>query len=740
MNLNYHKILENSHQEKIKFSLTDMDFNKILDPKSIAILGCSGNLSRLSNRPLKFLIKNQYKGNIYPVNPKYKEICGYPSYPSIESIPDSVDTAVILLPADKVEYNVKKCAENGVGSLIIMSSGFAELGEEGFKIQERIKTISKQFKMPVLGPNCLGIINIAKNIPISFASILDEDTIYSGGLSLVSQSGAIGNFILGVAQQQKIGFSYWVTTGNEAVIEASQVANYLLKKQDVKGVLLYIEEARDPIGLITAGFTAKKLGKPLICLKVGRSESGKKAALSHTGAMTGSNEEYDAAFKKSGIVKADNIEELLDLGLVLTTSRRPEGNRVAIVSISGGGGILLADRCEELGLKVPGLCQESQKGLNEIIPRFGSAKNPIDLTAELIASPGMLKKSLEVVLDDENTDSILILFGMNKNNAKNLALDLKEVVSKARLEQKKPVLVTWMVAPDSAVDILRKSNIPLLFDGVRLTNCLKKLIDFSKTLQQTDENDDQNVSEERILTPESLYSIVESITNKYSSSKNFTVTEFQCKQIFKKIGISVPDFGLVRNEKDALLLAGKIGFPVVAKIISPDISHKSDANAVITGIKNEEEMKKAFNQIMSNSKIYNPKAYIDGVLIEEHINDDFLELIVGLKWSENFGSVILIGAGGIFVELLKDRQMCLSPVNRKDALDMIFGLKTAKLFQGFRSFSKRDIDATINTIVKLSNFGALLGSYLQELDINPLFVFAEGKGVKVGDGLMVLKR
>ena len=277
-------------------SLFDKNLDRLLKPKSVAIVGCSGNPARLSSRPMNFLLKKGFKGNIYPVNPKYNEIRGYRSYPSISAIPGPIDTAVIMIPAGKVKSAIEQCAEAKAGSAIIISSGFAELGDEGRQIQNRIAAISHQAGMPVLGPNCLGIINIIDSIPLTFASILDQDTLYSGGLALVSQSGAIGNFILGVAQQQKIGFSYWVTTGNEAALEASAAARYLLRDDNVSGVLLYLEESRNPQGLIQAGMLARQMGKPLICLKVGRSVSGGKAALSHTGSMTGSDKEYDAAF------------------------------------------------------------------------------------------------------------------------------------------------------------------------------------------------------------------------------------------------------------------------------------------------------------------------------------------------------------------------------------------------------------------------------------------------------------
>lgn len=719
------------------FGQADMDLERLLNPRSVAIVGCSANPKRLSSRPMNFLLKKKFSGNIYPVNPKYDEIRGYPAYPSIDAVSEPIDAAVIMVPAAKVEACIRQCADAGAGAAIIISSGFAELGEEGRRIQNRITAISRQANMPVLGPNCLGVINLIDSIPLTFASIMDQDTLYSGGLALVSQSGAIGNFILGVAQQQKIGFSYWVTTGNEAGLEAAAVSRHLLQNDNVSGVLLYMEESRDPQGLIRAGKLARQTGKPLICLKVGRSISGRKAALSHTGSMTGSDQEYEAAFKKAGIIRADNIEELFDLGVVFTTAHKPKGNRVAVMSISGGGGILVADRCEELGLEVPDLDPESQKQLKQVIPAFGSAKNPIDMTAELVASPALLKKSLDIVLDDESTDSILLFFGMNKKNAVGLANDLHEVIDQARKQNKKPILVTWMAAPDTAVDILRRARVPLLFDAIRTTNSLGKLVASGSSDGKAQTASEPSDAAGR-FSPENMRSLVKSVLGGPVPPGKFSLTESQCKRIFREIGIAVPRGGVAPDEASALRLAREIGFPLVAKISSPDILHKSDAKAVKVGIENEKQLTTAFHEIVQNSKRYDPKAAVDGVLVEELVPGDPLQVIAGMRWSDKFGPLVLFGMGGVFVEILKDHRLCIAPVDEAEARAMISGLKTAKLFDDFRGLGLRDVNATVDAIVSLSKFGAALGKGLCELDINPLFVLDSGKGVKLGDGLMVL--
>ena len=425
------------------------------------------------------------------------------------------------------------------------------------------------------------------------------------------------------------------------------------------------------------------------------------------------------------------------MGVAFTTARKPKGNRVAVMSISGGGGILVADRCEELGLQVPDLSAESQKQLKQVIPAFGSARNPIDMTAELVASPGLLKKSLDIVLDDESTDSILLFFGMNKNNATGLANDLREIVEKARNQRKKPILITWMAAPEPAIDILRKANVPLLFDAIRTTNSLGKLV-ASASDDRRMQTASKRPADACSFSAQEICSLVRSVFNGPVPPGKFALSEFQCKRIFKEIGIPVPRGEVAQSPESAVHLAQDIGFPVVAKISSPDILHKSDAKAVKLGIENAGQMKAAFDEIVQNSKRYNPKAVIDGVLVEELVDENPLQVIAGMRWSDKFGPLVLFGMGGIFVEILKDHRLCLAPVDETEASGMISGLKTAKLFDDFRGLGKRDVKATIDAIVSLSNFGTALGKALCELDINPLFIMSDGKGVKLGDGLMVL--
>lgn len=735
-------------------SAAEWDLEPLLRPRSVAILGCSQDLSRLGGRPLKFLLERNYPGRVYPVNPKYSEIAGVRCYPTIKDVPEPVDTALVLVPAASVEGVLEECAAAGARSAIVFSSGFAEMGEEGRKAQKRIANLALNAGMPVLGPNCLGVINLFDNIPLSFSSILDIGALRSGGIAFVSQSGALATFVLGVAQEAKIGFSYWVTTGNEASLEASAVVRYLLRDERVSGVLLYMEEARDPRGLMEAGDLARALGKPLICLKVGRSRSGKRAASSHTGAMAGSDEAYAAAFRRAGIIRAEHVEELLDLGVAFTDGWAPRGKRVAILTMSGGGGILLADRCEELGLEVPELATQTQLQLKKVVPAFGAVGNPVDVTAELVASPGLLKKSLDVVLADPGIDSAVIFLGIQKKTAASLSRDIADAVSQARDTGSKPILVAWMAPPPEAVEKLREGKVPLFFDGVRAVNALAKMAEASAghhrapagaTTGLTPAGLAPSFAVAREATRGDLRRELESVLRGFRLGKaagrikesKLALSESQSKAFLRAAGLPVPRGGVAASADEAVALANALGYPVVAKVDSPDILHKSDARAVKVGLKTPLEVRNAFEEVVANSKGYLPDADIRGVLIEDMVSGG-LEAIVGVRWDERFGPMVMLGLGGIFVEVLKDVSLRLAPVDEEEALSMIRELKAAKMFSGFRGSPPRDVKALSRVVADVSRLAHELGGSLLELDINPLFVLEEGKGVKVGDALLVL--
>ncbi|MCJ7830127.1 MAG: acetate--CoA ligase family protein, partial [Desulfobacterales bacterium] len=651
-----------------------------------------------------------------PVNPKYDAIEGLPCYPAMDALPKSVDVALLLVPAARVEAALQACVRSGARSAVIISSGFAELGAEGAAAQARIRDVARRAGMPVLGPNCLGLINLIDGVPLSFSSALEEARLAPGGLALVSQSGAIATYILGVAQESGIGFAFWVTTGNEAVIDSAAVACSLLGDTRVSGVLLYLEEARDPRGLIRAGQLAAACGKPLICLKVGRSGSGKRAALSHTGALAGSDAEYAAAFAKAGIVRAENIEELLDLGVVLSSSRQPRGNRLAIMSISGGGGILCADRAEALGFEVPELGPATQERLAAVIPAFGTLKNPVDMTAELLATPGLLRQCLEIILADGDTDAILLFLGMNRKSGARLAQDIVDVMTDPRRSEAKPLVVSWMAAPADGVGIFREAGLPLLFDGVRAVNCLAKLRDrpipaavAERAAAADGSPEAATLDRLRERVREYLQAALPPEIAAPGTLQRLTLSESVSKGLLECIGLPLPRGAVVHTPEAARALADRLGYPVVVKVDSADLPHKTEAGAVRVGIRGPDELAQAYESILERTRKFNPAAAIRGVLVEEMVADG-LETIAGVRWSDKFGPLVLFGMGGGWVEVLKDVCVRLAPLTEGEALEMIASLTTARLFKGFRGRARRDTDAVVRVLVTLSRLAAALGA------------------------------
>lgn len=706
-----------------------------MEPESVAILGCSSNLKRLSGKPLGFLLKANYQGKIYPVNPKYSEIEGIRCYPSILDINEPIDVALILLPAVAVEKAMSECVEAKVKAVVLISSGFAELGPEGKAAQLRISKMAKDAGIILIGPNCLGAVNFIDRIPLSFTALCDFEDVKPGGLAFVSQSGAIASWLVGEAAQQQVGFSYWITTGNESGISTTELVKDIITQPNVTGVYMYLEQLRSLSEMLELGSLSKKYNKPIICLKVGRSEAGSRAAMSHTGAIAGADQEYDAIFKKTGIIRANDLQEMMDCGVILSQiGRRPEGNRVAIVTLSGGGGIMAADECDQCGLEVPLLSEELQAKLAEVVPSFGSTKNPVDVTAEMVSNPELMPKCVGALTESREVDAIIMFIGLQKPTSVKLATDIAALINKNKEQGGKPIVVAWMAATSEAVRILREANVPLLNDVNRTIRALAKIVPEKDFLGMDIPDTFAKIN----LDKEELNKELEKwIPEDQSSSELITLNEYAGKELLKKAGLSVPGSEVAKTKREAVEIANKIGYPVVAKICSEEILHKSDVGGVKVNIKDDEELMDAFDMILENCAANAPNAKIDGVLIEEMVGDS-LQTIVGLKYSKEFGPMIMFGLGDVFVEVLKDVKLRMAPVTEKEALSMIGSLKGAKMFTGFRGSKPRDIRAAAKAISQISVIGAQLGDRIKELDINPLFILPEKKGVRVGDSLFVI--
>ena len=712
-----------------------LNLDAMFRPRSIALIGASSNLTKLSGRPLRFLKEYGYPGKIYPINPNYPEIAGLKCYPSVGAIPDEVDLAVVGMAAAGVPAAVQECAAKGVKAVTIFSAGFAETGAEGKRLQEELRRAALEGGVAVDGPNCAGLVGVRNKVMATFNTAMERGSLLEGPVSFVAQSGALGTYMFAAAQDAGVGFDYWVSTGNEVVLGFPDIVSYFVKQDSTRTIIGYMEDARNGEAFQACALEALEAGKPLIILKVGTSESGAKAATSHTGALAGSDRVYDAVFAQCGVIRAPNVEDLFDLANICSSPRYPKGPATAMMTISGGAGILMCDRCEETGLQVAQLTPETMEALRKVLPPFGSPVNPVDVTAELIASPGMLKRAMEIVLADPNVDSLVIFLGLQLHTGAELARDIVETAATTD----KLVAMNWIAPPAVAVSILREHRIPVFPDPAKGIRALAALVKYVQRRERYLARKAAAVTVPlEVAAGEERREKASQIIQRARKQGHMALTEGDAKAILEFYGIAVPKRQLAKNGKAAAQVAQEMGFPVVMKIASPDITHKTEAGGVRLGIKNAREAAQAFKEIRANAKAYNPKAKLEGVLVEEMIGDA-AQVIVGFKQDPRFGPVVTFGMGGIFVELIRDFALRVVPLDVEEALAMIKDTKAYPLLTGFRGAERRDIAALSHVILAVSQLAQDFKEELAELDINPVMVLPEGKGVRAVDALMVLR-
>jgi len=459
----------------------------LFHPRSVAIIGASTDLTGIGGRPIKFLISHKYRGKIFPVNPKYQEIAGFKCYPSIKTIPEEVDVALIALSAKFVSDIVFQCLEKGVKSAIIFSSGFGEIGGEGAEIQKRLGDLARKSNFPICGPNCIGVVNLRDGITLAFTNALYIEHMISGNVGFISQSGALGGSLFAIAQEMGLGFSYWVSSGNEEVLESTDYMYYMVQDPLTKVILGYMEGFRDINKLYHVAREALKRRKPIVILKVGQSEVGKNAAASHTGAMTGPDYLYDGLFKQAGILRVRDLDEMFDVGALLALGRLPGGNAVGILSSSGGAGVLLADKCLEHGLSIPQLVGKTKETLLNLLPPFGSALNPVDITGQseerrFSGEPELLKNYIHVMLRDQSLHTMIIMLTMYIGKRAEMAA--QDIVDVFR-ETDKPMVVCWIAGSlgEDGYKILRKAGVPLFQTPGRCIRAISALVKYSQSLQ-----------------------------------------------------------------------------------------------------------------------------------------------------------------------------------------------------------------------------------------------------------------
>jgi acetyltransferase len=708
-----------------------LDLKNLFHPRSVALIGASTEQNKLSGRPFRFFREYGYAGTVYPVNPKYQEIAGVPCFAKLSDIPGEVDLAVITLPATAVPEALAECGTKGVKAAAIISSGFAEVGGEGVRLQNDLQRIALENGIAVCGPNCSGFVYFPERVTATFSVGLDGGFPEAGPAAFISQSGALSSYILGAAKERGLAFRYWITTGNECVLSFTDYLQYLLEDPEVRLVLGYLEDARDGQAFQAAARRALALDKPLIILKAGRSEAGAKASISHTGSLAGADEVYQAVFSQNGVLRADSLDELFDLALLAQAPRRPRGRRVQVVSISGAAGILMADVGSELGLEFSDLSPATKDELRKIMPLFASITNPMDVTAEAVARPGLLTQAAEVILTDPNVDNLVMFFGIVPGAHERLATGIAQVAQGTD----KLVMMNWFPLPRADIWMsLARAGVPVFPEPARGIRALGKMAQYVEARERV-------LSLQPVASTKeaNLGSEIEKILDHAKNHGRNALSEVEAKSLLKALDLRVPRGGLARSAAEARSVANSIGGPVALKASSPDLLHKTEAGVIRLGIESPEEVECAFEEIVAKAKKWDPRARLDGVLVEEMIGGDTREVIVGARQDLRFGPIVTFGLGGVFVEAIRDFAVWPAPLSLNEAREMIRRIRGYRILTAFRGRPAADLEAVAQVLCDVGQLACQWQERIAELEINPLFVLPEGSGVIVGDALAALR-
>ena len=684
-------------------------------PDSVAVIGASREAGKVGYELLKNLLDSNFPGEVYPVNPKASEILGLKAYPSVTDVPDQIGLAMIVVPARFTPAVIRECGQKGIDSAVIISAGFKESGSEGTKLEQEVSGLVKKFDMRVLGPNCLGVIDTASRLNASFAPGMPP----RGKIAFFSQSGALGTAVLDWAIEGGIGFSKFISLGNKMDISESDLLIALADDPDTNVILGYIEGVKDGKAFMEAAIDATKK-KPVIIVKSGSTAAGARAASSHTGTLAGSENAFQAAFKQCGVLRAPTVEALFDYALVLAYQPLPERNRLAIITNAGGPGIIAADACERSQLNMANFQQKTIENLRSSLPPTAAIYNPVDVIGD--AKADRYLSALQAIEGDENTDMVLVLLTPQ-------AMTEPEATARNMIEtfsgSSKPIVATFMggASVKEGIDILGKNMIPGYTNPERAIAALEAASRYSDWKNTA-------VRQEEAGFPVDKDKVKEILGRAEHQSEN-TITGRDAMEVLSEYGLVVPRMAFAETGPEAAAVADEIGYPVVVKISSPEILHKSDIGGVRLGLSSASEVERAFEEVVSAARRFMPSALIMGVTVDQMVPAG-KEVILGMAKDPDFGPMMMFGLGGIYVEVLKDVAFRIAPLNRREATSMISEIRAYQLLRGVRGEEPADIDGIVDSLLKLSQLVTDFPEII-EMDINPLMVMTSGKGVVAVD-------
>ncbi len=695
------------------------DIKCLFQPESVAIVGASPHKGKLGHTVISNMISGGYKGKIFPVNPAGGEIMGLPVFKDVNAIPDDIDLAVVIIPAGRVSEVVKSCADRRTKFAAIITSGFSEIGNS--EVERTMVSYANAHDMRILGPNIIGIYSSSALMNATFG----PGEIPAGNVAIVTQSGALGVGMIGKAKVENIGLSAIVSIGNKADLDEVEILNYLAADANTRVVMMYIEGVTHGEKLVEILRAVTRV-KPVVVVKSGRSKRGAMAAASHTGSLAGEDRVFDDIARQCGVIRAEGLQEAMEWCKFLATVPEPEGENTVIITNGGGIGVLTADACEKYGINLYDNLPDLKKTFASVVPEFGSTKNPVDMTGQATADSYIT--AIDAALQNDNINAVICL-GCEAGNFEpdKFAVSAEDLVNAGKLQ--KPAVFSFVggSAVEDAIQRLKFKGVPVFNDVLQATSCLAAIYD----------NYRQKVA--AVAVPEQLKIDEQAITGVLDMVKKDSrrlLYSFEAQRIMGAVGIASPESKIARSLEEAINFAEDIGYPVVMKVVSRDIVHKSDAGGVALDIDNKEEVADAYEAIMQNCRRFNADAQIEGIEVSQQVSPG-VETIVGARRDLSFGPIVMFGLGGIYVEVMKDISFRSFPLSRSEATKMISEIKTYPLLLGVRGEKRKDIDALADAVLKV---GTIIKKFpeISDIEINPLVAYEYGQGVKAVDVRIML--
>lgn len=688
-------------------------------PSGVAVIGASSNPQKLSHGILYNLVNSTYTGGVYPVNPGAEELLGRKCYPDISSVPDPVELAVIVLPAPALPDTLEACGKRGLKAAIIISGGFKEVGAEGEKLEQRCLSIARSYGMRLIGPNCVGLMSLHSGLNTTFIHGMPD----AGGIGFLSQSGAVCGGVIDFVLGKKVGFSHFLSLGNEADVTETDIIEYLGEDPHTRVIAAYVEQIRDGRRFLDV---ARKVSrrKPIVLIKAGRTGAGARAVSSHTGSLAGSYSAYQAAFKQAGVVEVQNWDELFDTSIAFDFLPIPRGKRAVILTNAGGPAALTSDALSLNGLVLEDLEESTRASLRAVLNPSAQVGNPVDMLGG--ASPEEYGLVVSALLKDKNVDIVLPILVPHELTRPGL---IAQAIVDAARGSDKPVLTCIMgdASIDEARVILQGNRLPMYVypeSAAKVLGAMLRYADWRAV-------EDPAAAELRGINKAAAADILNRAAGQDS------LGEAETRPLLEAYGIPVVPGGFAATATDAEKLAEEAGYPVVMKIVSPEILHKSDVGGIRLNLADGKAVRAEFERLMSDMRVAKPRGRLEGVMIEK-MAPRGQEVIIGMKRDPGFGPLLMFGLGGVTVELFKDVSFRVAPVNRVEALQMITETRAGRLLTGFRGMPLADLDAVVDVLMRLGQL-ALDFPQVAEVEVNPLLVYPEGQGGLALDGRVILE-